>query len=35
MEARIESAMVLSQALNYDRAFLRDNDGAFEEHDKD
>ena len=35
MEARIEGAMELSQALNDDGTFLRDDQGAFEEHDKD
>jgi hypothetical protein len=34
MEARIEGAMELSQALNYNGAFLRDDEGTLEEHDK-
>jgi hypothetical protein len=35
MEARIEGAMILSQAFNYEGTFLRNDDGAVDEHDKD
>ena len=35
MKASIKGAMELSQTLDYDRTFLRDNEGTLEEHNKD